>query len=93
MNLPALGQTSLAKLVADMNDTCRICGEPQSAHVPTERGPLTHPREARGEGVYIYVATMHYGAGCCECGYGCEGHEIYRFQPTETCPSPQLQEN
>lgn len=31
---------------------CNICGEPKSAHVATAKGPFTHPREARGEGVY-----------------------------------------
>jgi hypothetical protein len=46
--------------------TCEICGEPRSAHVPTERGPLTHPREARGEGIYeqVYAGyTMGLGPG------------------------------
>ena len=32
---------------------CGICGELRSAHVSTESGPLTHPREARGEGMYV----------------------------------------
>ena len=31
---------------------CGICHEPLSAHVATEKGPHTHPREARGEGRY-----------------------------------------
>jgi len=33
-------------------EICKICGEPKSEHVATESGPLTHPREARGEGQY-----------------------------------------
>lgn len=32
---------------------CRVCGEPRSAHMPGPAGPLTHPREARGEGYYV----------------------------------------
>jgi len=41
---------------------CAICGEPRSAHVATEKGPLTHPREARGEGTYEQVRPAHcYG--------------------------------
>jgi len=39
---------------------CNICGEPKSAHVPTEKGPLTHPREARGEGTYKLVQHGGY---------------------------------
>lgn len=34
---------------------CGICGERLSTHVPTEAGPYTHPKEARGEGVYRMV--------------------------------------
>lgn len=47
-----------------MDELCSICGEPRSAHVATEAGPLTHPREARGEGRYVQVApgyTMGMG--------------------------------
>lgn len=33
---------------------CNVCGEPKSAHVATEKGPFTHPREARGEGRYVF---------------------------------------
>jgi hypothetical protein len=36
---------------------CRICNEPLSAHVATEAGPFTHPREARGEGRYVLEAA------------------------------------
>lgn len=35
---------------------CNVCGEPKSAHVPTDKGPFTHPREARGEGTYELVS-------------------------------------
>lgn len=35
---------------------CGVCGERRSLHVPTEAGPLTHPREARGEGTYEMVS-------------------------------------
>ena len=44
-------------------EICLVCGETRSAHVPTEKGPLTHPREARGEGEYIEAspAKSHPG--------------------------------
>ena len=35
---------------------CKVCGEPRSAHVATDQGPLTHPREASGEGTYEFVS-------------------------------------
>lgn len=38
------------------DEKCNVCGEPRSAHVKTEKGPLTHPREARGEGTYQFVS-------------------------------------
>lgn len=43
------------------DERCGICGEPRSAHVATDKGPLTHPREARGEGEYELVrpASTH----------------------------------
>lgn len=41
------------------DEICNICGEPKSAHVPTDKGPLTHPREARGEGEYVQVSPGH----------------------------------
>jgi hypothetical protein len=41
----------------DNNDPkCGVCGERRSVHVPSESGPLTHPREARGEGMYRLVS-------------------------------------
>lgn len=42
---------------------CDVCGEPKSAHVATEAGPLTHPREARGEGRYELVRAGYWMAG------------------------------
>ena len=42
---------------------CRICGEPKSAHVATDAGPFTHPREARGEGHYKLVSRGTLGGG------------------------------
>jgi hypothetical protein len=41
------------------DEICGICGEPRSAHVVTDKGPLTHPREARGEGEYVLVKPAH----------------------------------
>lgn len=47
-----------------MNDPiCRICGEPKSAHVATDKGPFTHPREARGEGIYVLKSFGTIGGG------------------------------
>jgi hypothetical protein len=42
-----------------MDEICGICGEAKSAHVVTDKGPLTHPREARGEGEYVLVNPAH----------------------------------
>lgn len=44
-------------------EICNICGEPKSAHVKTDKGPLTHPREARGEGEYVQVSPGHIEGG------------------------------
>lgn len=38
---------------------CGICKEPKSLHIATETGPLTHPREARGEGKYMLKRQAH----------------------------------
>jgi len=43
---------------------CGVCGELRSAHVPTKNGPLTHPREARGEGTYVLVSPGYTMSGC-----------------------------
>lgn len=49
---------------ANMQDEkCGVCGEPRNAHVKTEKGPLTHPREARGEGTYELVSPAHIVGG------------------------------
>lgn len=45
-----------------MIETCRVCGEPKSAHVATKEGPFTHPREARGEGTYRLVGSGSSGS-------------------------------
>lgn len=72
-----------------MDEICLICNEPRSAHVETERGPLTHPREARGEGEYIEIGGGVYYAGlrCQTCPGGvCEGHPYsgrWEFEPNE----------
>jgi hypothetical protein len=47
-----------------MNDPkCGVCGEPKSAHVATEKGEFTHPREARGEGHYELVRDGYTHGG------------------------------
>lgn len=45
--------------MAMADERCGICGESKSAHVATDKGPLTHPREARGEGEYVLVRPAH----------------------------------
>jgi len=42
---------------------CGVCGERKSAHVATDKGPFTHPREARGEGHYEQVSAGHLQGG------------------------------
>ena len=61
-------------------ELCRICGEPKSAHVATEKGQYTHPREARGEGVYVIAASGTHGGGA---WYDDEYWERYEFRPNE----------
>lgn len=61
---------------------CGICGEARSAHVATAAGPLTHPREARGEGVYVLVSqgfTMGGGVASDDVDVA----PVYRFQEIE----------
>lgn len=60
---------------------CNVCGEPRSVHVATDAGPLTHPKEARGEGTYVLVKDGHI-----EGSYwpGEDEHQVapvYRFVP------------
>jgi hypothetical protein len=50
-------------MINDEDEICGICGEPKSAHVPTAKGLLTHPREARGEGEYVEVYPARIQGG------------------------------
>ena len=60
---------------------CNACGELRSAHVPTEKGPLTHPREARGEGTYVrHTGTI--GGGVERDDYPFESWEFKPAVPT-----------
>lgn len=70
-------------------DICRICGEPESAHVPTGDGPLTHPKQAAGLGIYRLVnrGTSYHGLACLDCSGGpCDGHpwETWEFVPKDS---------
>lgn len=47
----------------DDDPKCKICGSPRSAHVATDAGPLTHPREAAGEGTYVLKWAGTFGGG------------------------------
>jgi hypothetical protein len=60
---------------------CSICGELKSKHVSTEKGPLTHPREARGEGTYKMVKPEHIQGGFWP-GEEYEWPAQYEFVPT-----------
>lgn len=65
------------------DSTCNICGEPKSAHVATDKGPFTHPREARGEGTYEQVSPGHIQGGF----FPGEEYEVgptYRFVPAQS---------
>lgn len=66
----------------DPNEKCGVCGEPRSAHVPTDRGPETHPREARGEGYYEEVSPGHLEGGFFP-GDEYEVGPTYRFVPNK----------
>ena len=47
-------------MTQESNDpVCEVCGELRSVHVSTDEGPLTHPREARGEGRYVKVRERY----------------------------------
>lgn len=61
----------------DPNELCKVCGEARGLHIPTAKGPLTHPREAREEGVYVRTGngTHHMGLFCQLCHGPCDGHE------------------
>lgn len=60
---------------------CGVCGEPRSAHVATDAGPLTHPREARGEGKYVLVREA-YTTSDFLLGNEVYVPPLYRFEPT-----------
>lgn len=65
----------------DVDDPkCNVCGEPKSAHVATETGPFTHPREARGEGTYELVREAYIQGGG---AWYDDAHiaPVYRFVP------------
>lgn len=65
---------------------CSTCGEPKSVHVKTERGPYTHPREARGEGEYVWVGGGYTSGG------GLTGDDMY-FPPRYVFkPNPPVSE-
>lgn len=73
---------------SDSDPICKFCCEPRSAHVPTDDGPLTCPRVARGEGVYVldrpgYTTTM----GCWP-GEEIEVPETYKFVPSAKLENP-----
>ena len=62
------------------DERCSVCGEPRHAHVATDLGPETHPREARGEGTYELVRPGHIQGGF----FPGEEYEVgptYKFVP------------
>lgn len=68
-------------------EICRACGEPRSAHVATKKGPLTHPKEARGEGYYersyrgFGLSCPYEKGGLCDLCLNNQGHETWVFIP------------
>lgn len=59
---------------------CDVCGERKSAHVATDQGPHTHPREASGEGHYEQISPGGIHGGF----FPGEEYEVpprYRFVP------------
>jgi hypothetical protein len=60
---------------------CTTCGEKKSAHVKTDKGPYTHPREARGEGTYVLVRGGYTYAGYAPGVYGVV-QPIWEFRAT-----------
>lgn len=75
----------------DDDPKCEICGELRSAHVATPAGPLTHPREARGEGRYELVRAGYTLSGCMGGGPGAPDIDmppVYRFVPTVSADAP-----
>jgi hypothetical protein len=74
----------------DPNEICTVCGEPRHAHVATDKGPLTHPREARGEGIYeVHRGTQGFGLDCHICMGPCSmDHEWQRVEFKPSSPRP-----
>jgi len=62
---------------------CSTCGERKSAHIATEKGPLTHPREARGEGTYVLVRGAYTSGAFRPGDADYEVPPLYKFVPTE----------
>ncbi len=65
------------------DEICGVCGEPRSAHVATDKGPETHPREARGEGTYELVSPGRICGGYWP-GEEYEVGPTYKFVPKKT---------
>ena len=66
---------------------CKICGDRRGDHIPTEDGPLTCPRTARKEGVFVMVSTGGWR------GMGPAGDDVYteptyKFVPNERAVDP-----
>jgi hypothetical protein len=72
--------------------TCDVCGERKSAHVATDKGPFTHPREARGEGVYEQTSPGHIQGAFTP---GADDYHVgpsYRFVPSAVSPTRKTEE-
>lgn len=72
---------------------CQACGELFSEHVPTNKGPHTCPRVARGEGAYVFVCTWSSGVWCRTCFGPCDGHDMYRFVPVSEMTEAERKQN
>jgi hypothetical protein len=72
---------------------CGVCGEPRSAHVETTDGPLSHPREARGEGRYELARPEHWTSGNAYAGEWDDVRmpAVYRFVAYPEDPTPNRQ--
>jgi diadenosine tetraphosphate (Ap4A) HIT family hydrolase len=74
--------------MTDDDPTCNICSELRSTHVDTKDGPLTCPRLARGEGVYVLVRPGYTMSGCMGTSPGGDDIDmppVYRFQQYGLC--------
>jgi hypothetical protein len=82
----------MTELNLTSGNLCEVCGEPDTRHVPTEKGPMTHPREARGEGTYRLKERRGYGLSCpfvpkgqlCYLCLENQGHPVYVFEPAKS---------